>query len=106
MSTRGKKPPPLGEKALRRFVWRVLSKGLYRESFHAKYEHPERGITTDDVIHGLERDDWIIAKKPNWDDEHGNWEYLIRTTDLDGKELHVKIAVFPAAGRLKVITRW
>jgi hypothetical protein len=79
MSTREKKPPPLGEKALRRFVWRVLSKGLYGGSL------PRSRTGTTGTM---------------------NWEYLIRTTDLDGKELHIRIAVFPTAGRLKVITRW
>ncbi len=43
---------------------------------------------------------------PNYDDKHGNWEYLIRTRDLDGDELHIKIAVHPKENRFEVITRW
>jgi hypothetical protein len=97
---------PLSEKALRAFLKRALERFYYRESFHAAHEHPERGISTDDVIHGLERDDWTFAKPPNYDPKHKNWEYLIRTVDLDGEELHVKIAVYPGGDGFEVITRW
>ena len=83
-----------------------MAKGLYRESFHARYEHPERKLTTDDVVHGLERKDWSVVRQPNWDDAHKNWEYLIKTKDVEGDELRLKIAVFPEEGRFTVITRW
>ncbi len=97
---------PLGEKALRAFIRRALERGYFRESFHAEHEHPERNISTDDVIYGVEREGWTLAEKPNYDAAHKSWEYLIKTEDLDGNELHIKIAVFPQEGRLEVITRW
>jgi len=103
MSTSGK---PFTEKALRAFLKHALKRGYYRESFHAEHEHPERAISTDDVIHGLKREGWTFAKLPNYDTAHKNWEYLIRTHDLDGAELHIKIAVFPGESRFEVITRW
>jgi hypothetical protein len=58
------------------------------------------------VIHGLDHPDWILAQPPNYDEEHGNWEYLIKTVDIEGEELHIKIAAFPSAKRIEVITRW
>jgi hypothetical protein len=100
------RPAPLGETALRQLIGRALAKGYYRESFHAEHEHPERGISADDVFHGLERKDWALVDSPNYDDEHNNWEYLIRTQDLDGNELYIKIAVYPQENRFEVITRW
>lgn len=100
------RPAPLSVKALRAFVTRALEKGYYRESLHAAEGHLERNISLDDVIHGLERKDWTLAEAPNYDPEHGNWEYLIKTQDLDGNELHIKIAVQSQLNRLEVITRW
>ena len=106
MSTDPKRPRPLGERALRSLIRRALNRGYFRESFHAEFEHPERHISIDDVVHGLGREDWTLAKPPDYDAAHGNWEYLIRTQDLEGQELHIKIAVFPRQNRVEVITRW
>ena len=57
---------------------------------------------------GLERSDWVLAKPPNYDPhpKHKTWEYLIRTRDIEGDELHLKIAVYPKEGRIKVITKF
>lgn len=81
-------------------------RGYYRESFHAENDHPERGLSTDDVVHGLECKDWTLAREPNYDEIHGNWEYLIRTVDIEGDDLHIKIAVVPETKRIEIITRW
>ncbi len=108
MSSRGQErpPSPLSERALRQFISAALERGYYRESWHAESEHLERHISVDDVIHGLERKDWTIAKPPNYDAEHRSWEYLIKTVDIEGNELHLKIAANPAEKRFEVITRW
>jgi hypothetical protein len=97
---------PLSEKALRTFIRRALDRGYYRESLHAEDEHPERNISTDDVLHGLERDDWKFVRSPDYDAKHKSWEYLIGTQDLDGDELHIKLAAYPNESRIEVITRW
>lgn len=101
-----KRPKPLTEQALRSLLARALRKGLYRESFHAEHEHPERNISTEDVVYGLERRDWTLAAAPNYDTQHKTWEYLIKTKDLEGNDLHIKLAVFPQQNRFEVITRW
>lgn len=98
--------PALTEKALRELIARALRKGYFRESFHAEHEHPEREISLDDVIHGLESKDWTLVRTPDFDEKHGTWEYLVKTKNLEGDELHIKIAAFPAENRVEVITRW
>jgi hypothetical protein len=57
-------------------------------------------------VHGLERKDWVLEGHPNYDAEHRKWEYLIRTVDTEGQELHLKIAATPADKRIEIITRW
>jgi hypothetical protein len=84
----------------------AIDHGFYRERFHAEYEHPERNISTDDVLHGLDRDDWSFEKPPVWNAEKGQWKYLIKTVDIEGEELHVLIATIPQYKRFEVITRW
>ena len=101
-----KRPDPFSECELRQFIRIALDKGYFGETLHAESGHPERNITVDDVIHGLEREDWKLAKKPEYSDEHQSWKYLIRTVDIDGDELNVLIAAYPSSKRFEVITRW
>ncbi|SRR5258707_15580286 len=103
---KGSKPPSLSVEALRALVRLAVEKGYYRERFHAEYEHPERNISADDVLHGLERDDWILAAEPEWNDKFGQWKYLIRTVDIEGEVLHILIGAMPDFNRFEVITRW
>ena len=96
----------LSERTLRQLLRVALDRGYCRESWHAESGHPDRSISIEDVIYGLERRDWTLARPPNYDDEHRNWEYLIRTVDVEGDELHIKIAAFPSEKRIEIITRW
>ena len=50
--------------------------------------------------------EWKLAAKPNWDEEHRNWEYKLAGTDLEGDELVLKIAVNVELQRLTVITKF
>jgi hypothetical protein len=108
MSSRGLKGhgAPLTERALRDLIRVTLEKGYYTESLHRANDHPERNISLDDIIHGLERDGWKFRKTPDWDDEHASYEYLIRTVDIEGEELTIKLAAYPREKRIKVITAW
>ncbi len=96
----------MAQSALKQYVKNALTRGFYRESFHAEKGHPERELSIDDVLYGLDRKDWILARPPNYDDKHQTWEYLIRTVDIEGRELHIKIAVIPTHKRIEIITRW
>jgi hypothetical protein len=104
--SQARRPSPLGEHALRQLIRAALDRGYFTESLHAEAEHPERGISIDDVLFGLEREDWTLAKPPNYDERHRSWEYLIRTVDIEEDELHVKLAAYPAEKRIEIITRW
>jgi hypothetical protein len=108
MSTSGKssRPAPLGEKALREFLSLAIEQGYYRESQHAEKDHPERNISVDDVVHGLEHPDWKFERKPVWDTEHQEWKYYIDTTNIEGDRLVVVLKIMPQYKRFEVITRW
>jgi len=100
------RPLPLNENALRQHIRIALDKGYFRETKHAESDHPERNLSIDDVIQGLERKDWVLEKRPNYDEEHRKWEYLIKTVDIEGQDLHIKICATPADKRIEIITRW
>jgi hypothetical protein len=100
------KSKPLSEAGLRQVVRRALEKGFIRESMHSCVDRAYRSISDDDVRFGLERRGWKLAKPPNFDEEHRNPEYLIKTVDIEGDELHLKIAVYPAENRIWIITKY
>jgi hypothetical protein len=62
MTSSGKRPSPLRAVAVRKVVLAALgNEGSYRESLHATFDHLERKISFDDVIHGLKQQ-WISCK--------------------------------------------
>jgi len=108
MSIREEVPRPryFNEQHLRVFVRLACERGYYKESFHSEHERAYRNISPDDIAYGLERDDWILCEEPNYDEKFENWEYLIRTFDIEGVELHLKIAVDLRYQRFEVISKW
>jgi hypothetical protein len=105
-SKQERRPQALSERALRQLIHVAMERGYYQETGHSELEHAERNISTDDVIHGLEREDWVLEEPPDYDEEHQGWEYLIRTVDIEGDELHLKIAAHPHDKRIEIVTRW
>ena len=95
-------PNPLNEHALRQLIRVALDKSYYREHLH----HPERNISVDDVIHGLDRSDWTLAANPQWDEWYRSYKYQICTVDIEGDELTVVIAAYPEEKRIAIITAW
>jgi hypothetical protein len=57
-------------------------------------------------MYGLERSDWSIAASPDFDTVHKMWEYEIKTVDIEGIELHLKICPNPVDGTVIVITKY
>jgi hypothetical protein len=100
------RPPCLSETALRELVRYALEMSYYRECFHAEHDHPERNISIEDVVYGLERDDWTLERHPEFDQEHNNWKYFIKTVDIEDELLIVLIRAVPEYRRFEVITRW
>jgi hypothetical protein len=106
-SSEDRRPSPLSERALRQLIRTAIDKSYYCESIHAENDHLERSIDANDVLHGLERDDWVIEGTPEWvGNPHNNWKYLIKTVDIEGNELHIVVAAIPSYRRFEVITRW
>ena len=79
----------------------AMDRGYYREFLH----HPERNISVDDVLHGVERSDWALAGA-EWHERSRNYRYKIRTCDVEGDELTLIVEVFPADKRVEFITAW
>lgn len=89
MSTKGYIPPQLDESALKALVLEALENvpELGRvETYHARFDHLERGLSVDDVIHGLERD-WSFDRPPEFNEDEWQWKYRIATEAIDGDEI-------------------
>jgi hypothetical protein len=102
----GHQPKALNEKGVRKVVSEALSNdGYYIESFsfHARFDHPERHLSIDDVLFGL-RKQWRGCKVDRFNDDEWQWSYLIKTHDIEGLELIVSIGLDPKNVRFTVIT--
>jgi hypothetical protein len=75
------------------------------ETYHARFGHLERGISLDDVIHGIERP-WKYERPPEFNEAEWQWKYRISTETIDGDALTIIIAVDTIAGSFEVLTRW
>jgi hypothetical protein len=107
MSTKGYRPPYLTEVQLRALVRQAFddAPGQANETYHARYDHPERGLSLADVIYGLERD-WQYERQPEFNEDQWQWKYRIATESVDGDELTIIIAVDSANRTFEVVTRW
>ena len=108
MSTEGYIPPHLDEAALKAVLLQALvsapSSGTM-ETLHARFDHLERGLSVDDVIHGLERE-WNFDRKPVFNQDEWQWKYYIATESIDGDGIVIVIAVDTANRSFEVVTRW
>lgn len=69
-------PKHLSEQELKKLVVVAINATTYAETletYHALYGHMERGIETDDVIHGLESD-WQFERLPEFNQKHWQWK--------------------------------
>ena len=98
-------PKQLSAPELRRVIEQARIEGRVRESFHASDEHPERNLSLDDVLAGLERADWIL-ESTEYDEKHKNWKYRIKTKDVEGDDLTILLTASQETLSVKVITRW
>ena len=108
MHTEGTVPDPLTEDELKELVREAIDNAEDTdnpESYHALYAHLERGLQTDDVIHGLERD-WHFQRSPRFNRDEWQWKYYILTESIDGDAITIVIAVDSLRREFEVITRW
>lgn len=112
LSQKGKRPKPLGTNDLYKLVTESLARRAYVgyeegqiETLHAKFDHPERRIDINDVLHGLSRP-WEGSAPDEFDEENWQWKYEVHTQDVDGGPLTIVIAVDTSNRSFEVITRW
>ena len=101
-------PEPLTEEQLRKLVLDAINATTYAETletYHALYGHMDRGIETDDVIHGLESE-WDFERPPQFNRKHWQWKYYIAAETVDGKPITIVIAVDSWRREFVVVTRW
>jgi len=107
MSIEGYIPSCLTEEGLRSLVRNALENRpeSANETFHARFGHLERGLSQDDVIHGLERN-WKFDRKPVFNKDEWQWKYYLATESIDGDDLLIIIAVDTLNRSFEVLTRW
>jgi len=99
---------PLTEQELKKLVVDAINATTYAETletYHALYGHMERGIGTDDVIHGLESE-WQFERPPEFNQKYWQWKYYIATKTVDEVPITVVIAVDSWRREFKTVTRW
>jgi len=104
----GKVPPHLSEEQLRKLVLEAIDDAAdYEnpETFHALFGHLDRGLNTDDVLHGL-AEDWQFDRPPLFNNFHWQWKYYIDTENIDGEPILIIIAVDTRDRSFEVISRW
>lgn len=107
MSSEGYIPPAKTASELRALVLNAIQNHPNPnspETFHALYDHPEREISSDDVIHALEGA-WDI-KRTEFNRDEWQWKYRIDADSIDDKPMTIIIAVDSARREFTVITRW
>jgi hypothetical protein len=75
------------------------------ETFHARFDHLERGLQIDDVIYGIETE-WKRCQPLRFNRKFWQWNYEISTESTDGERLTLIVAVDTVARTFEVITRW
>jgi hypothetical protein len=91
---------------LRRLVLEAINEGSGNpETFHALYGHVERGLHTNDVIHGLEWE-WTFQRAPVFNKDFWQWKYYLDTESVGGDPILIIIAVDTLQREFEVITRW
>jgi hypothetical protein len=101
-------PPSLTVAGLRKLVLEAIDEGADTtnpETFHALFGHTERGLQTNDVIHGLERA-WTFERPPVFNKQFWQWKYFIDTESVGGDPITIIIAVDTLRREFEVITRW
>lgn len=110
LSTVGQRPNPLGQADLRKLVEDALAADTYTyvgcfETIHARFDHPEREIDVNDVLHGLEGR-WHGVGQPEFDTDHWQYKYPVQTYDVEQAPITVLIAVDTLNRSFEVVTRW
>jgi hypothetical protein len=101
-------PPSLTEQQLKGLLLDAIDNTADTdnpETFHALFGHLDRGLQTNDVIYGLERE-WKFERPPIFNPKFWQWKYYIDTESVGGDAITVTVAVDTLRREFEVITRW
>jgi hypothetical protein len=100
-------PPSLTDQQLKKLILETIDDADTNnpETFHALFGHLDRGLQTNDVIHGLERV-WKFERPPIFNRDSWQWKYYLDTESVGGDPILVIIAVDTLRREFEVITRW
>lgn len=104
----GKVPDPLTREELTTLILDAINATTYAEAietYHALYGHMDRGIVTDDIIHGLESE-WTFERRPQFNRTTWQWKYYIAAETVDGDAITIVIAVDTWRREFVTVTRW
>jgi hypothetical protein len=101
-------PPSLSETELKSLLVEALDDApgwRSQETFHARFDHLERGLSMDDIIHGI-KGDWKFERQPEFNASEWQWKYRIAAKTIDEDPLTIIVAVDTANRTFEVVTRW
>ncbi|MGO9124971.1 MAG: hypothetical protein ACLP6G_08770 [Terriglobales bacterium] len=105
---KGTQPTSLTEEKLKKLIHEAIDDAADTnnpETFHALFGHLDRGLQTNDVIHGLERE-WKFERPPVFNRDFWQWKYYIETESVSGDAITIIVAVDSLRREFEVITRW
>lgn len=108
MSTEGYIPECLSEAELKKLLLEALENvpdWSSPETFHALFDHLERELSSDDVIHGIESE-WAFERPPRFDRDHWQWKYFLAAESVDGDPITIVVAVNTRDREFVIVTRW
>ncbi len=101
-------PPSLSATELRTLLLKAIEGATGEknpETYHARFDHPERGLTTDDVLHGIEGP-WTFERPPKFNRQQWQWKYRLAAKTIDDEDMTIIVAVDTMSRTFEVITRW
>jgi hypothetical protein len=95
----------LPEPELRVAITRIVHDGRVWQTRHAGQERDSRNVSDDD-IQSMLLGPWVLERKPEWSEDHRNWKYRLRGTDIEGEELTLIVAIREEEQTLAVVTKF
>jgi len=74
-------------------------------TLHSNFDHLDRKIDFNDVVHGLSRE-WRSCKPDEFNADEWQWKYEIATQDVEGRDFTIIVALDPKNLRVTIVTRW
>jgi hypothetical protein len=98
-----KRPEKLSRDEAKRKIALFLREGNVVPSPHCRKESmPKRRVSMNDILSVLQTGE--IIREPRWDEDNGNWRYVVEGVDLDDEELRAVTVFFDENLTLYIVT--